>query len=207
MMEIFGDIWRWMNENSGALSAMGNWLMLLVWALYFQLILTNYRYRFRPKILVNRSSSAVESHCIITNMSAETIYLESILVELDFGESIFRHVLSDIVRDRHGRQRTRYQGPLASGEMLDIGSFRSVIERGLGSPQAQDLENGIEDIKSILITPVATYTAEDRLIGAERRFLVDARANEISSRQYSASQIRSGARQREVEQFLLKHLR
>lgn len=205
-MQDLGDIWQWLNTNSGAISAIGSICTLAVWVLYFQLLLNTYRYRLRPRLLINRTGKAVEAKCIITNMSVEKIYLESVLVTLEFAGPSMTFILSEIVTDGKGRQRARYQGPLASGELLDIGSYRSIVERGLREQRASKPGCEMDELKAIIITAVATYTAEERLVASERRFdLVDA-GKTISSRQYSARQVRSGRRRREIERFVVRNV-
>lgn len=205
-MQILTHIWTWLGENNAAINAVFSGLTLLVWILYFQLLLNTYRYRLRPRILINRAAKAMEAHCVVTNMSVEKIYLESVLVTLELEDYAMTCGLSDIITDGNGRQNMRYQGPLASGEMLDIGSFRSIIEHGVKVSVAGGLEIEMKDVKSALITTVATYTAEERVIGAERRFILSEDDRTISSRQYSARQILSGRRQREIERWVVQNL-
>ncbi|MAY63063.1 MAG: hypothetical protein CML29_12690 [Rhizobiales bacterium] len=199
------EIWQTVTNNSGGINVVTNLLMLGVWALYFQLILTTYRHGLRPKILVNRAAGyTLDARCIITNMSSEKIYLESVLLTLANDEEEQTFVLTEYVgTEAQTASPQLFQGPLASGELIDIGSFRSLMDRSLGPDADHPLRE--PNLRSLRILVVATYTAEDQIIGAERTFDIRGEDHRLSPRRYSADQIRSGSRRAEIERYMLRH--
>ena len=79
---IVEPLWSWLRENHGAVSALASLATLVVWTLYFQMLLMNYRRTLRPKILINRGAGhRLQAHCLIANMSAEPIYIEAVLLD------------------------------------------------------------------------------------------------------------------------------
>jgi hypothetical protein len=200
------DIWQFITSNSGGINVITNILMLGVWALYFQLILHTYRHGLRPKILINRAAGCtLDARCIITNMSSEKIYLESVLLTLSNDEEEQTFVLTEYVgaEPQSATPQLLFQGPLSSGELVDIGSYRSLMDRSLGSDANHPLRE--PNLRSLKIAVVATYTAEDQIIGAERTFDIDPEDHRMSPLRYSADQIRSGRRRAEIERYMLRH--
>ncbi|GEM_PF-1142688 len=202
---LMAEIWQFLTNNSGGINVITNILMLGVWALYFQLILTTYRHGLRPKILVNRAAGhTLDARCIITNMSSEKIYLESVLLTIASDEEEQTFVLTEYVSaEAQTASQQLFQGPLASGELIDIGSYRSLMDRSLGADANHPLRE--PNLRSLKITVVATYTAEDQIIGAERTFDVKESDHRLAPRHYSANQIRSGRRRAEIERYMLRH--
>ena len=78
------NIWPFINENSGALNLFVNTLMLGVWTFYLQMLFTQHRRARLAKILINRGAGHdLEARCIVSNMSAESIYLQALIFEYE----------------------------------------------------------------------------------------------------------------------------
>lgn len=180
-------MWNWLTQNHGAVTALTSCLTLVVWLLYFQLLYTNYRRSVRPKILITLGGGPhVDAECIITNMSTEPIYLDSLVLSLHDGHGDIVCSLSDLTKDetRHDLRGMTMQGSLASGEMISLGSYRHLLRRAGHDPEGQGSETF-----EFSITAIAIYTAEDNLVAAERRFTRD--GTRLRAHAMSASQIRS----------------
>lgn len=118
-------MWAWLNNNYGALAALFQCLTLVVWTLYLQLFLSSVRHRTRPKVLINRGAGrSLDSRCIITNMSAEPVYVEAVVAALGLGKDrdgfTLTCSLGNIDRDQSqaGDPRSEwYQGPFQVAEL------------------------------------------------------------------------------------------
>lgn len=201
------DIWQFITTNSGGISVVTNVMMLAIWVLYFQLLLHTYRHGMRPKILINRAAGyTLDARCVITNMSSEKIHLESVLLVLRSDKEEQTFVLTEHADNEAEEMPPQvwFQGPLGSGELIDIGTYRSLIDRALG-PNSSDHPLREPRLRSLKIAVVATYTAEDQIIGAERSFDIKGDDRRMAPRAYSAEQIRSGRRRAEIERFMLRY--
>src|SRR3546814_15291717 len=77
-------MWEWLAGNAEALNVLANVGMLIVWISYLQLFLAGYRRERRSKILVNRGAGTeMTAHYLLTNMSAEAIYVKSHVAPLE----------------------------------------------------------------------------------------------------------------------------
>lgn len=193
-------MWSWLQERGQAISAIASMSMLVIWVLYFQLLLRQYRHRVRPMILINRDAGdTLDARCIVANMSAEPVYVEQILVARGAGGSVpARSIISTGARhaDKASTaQDVRKQGPLKSGETVDVGSYRDLLQ-----PAAKASQQDGAGSRAFTIIVVATYTAEDRLVAAERTF--DVSGSRLRPRTYAARQIRSGRQRRRLERLI-----
>lgn len=200
-------MWEFVKANHGAISAVATVVTLIVWALYFQLLLNSYRHRVRPKININRGGGpSTSSRCVISNMSAEAVYVEAIILTLRDGDKRRVCYLSDLdvslSSDRDERTQL-FQGPLAAGEFIDIGSFDGLIERASDTFERGDMIAA--DAHRLEVMVVATYTAEGGLIAAERRYDLDRRGGQgiLTPITFTTRQIRSRKERRNIERIIL----
>jgi hypothetical protein len=209
-------MWQWLLDNHGAVSAIASILTLFVWGLYFQLLYNNYRRLRRPKILINRGAGqTVQARCIVANMSAESIYVEAVLVSFDPDRRDTEPTvcsLSDLdmpVPTEKDPRRTWLQGPLQSGELIDIGSYQSLIDKAVSGKDADATRHGALPLHAIAVTVVASYLSEDRLVAAERVFDLERRdaAVRLRPRSFAARQIRSRADRASIEALMMRDLR
>ncbi|WP_163269877.1 hypothetical protein [Chelativorans alearense] len=200
-------MWEVINENHGGISAAAAVVTVVIWALYFQLLLNSYRHRIRPKININRGGGrSSSSRCVISNMSAEAVYVEAIILTLRDGDKQLVFHLSDldVTLSADGDLRPQlFQGPLASGEFIDIGSFNSLIERAENTFETGQTLAGSAESLEVMV--VCTYTADDGLIAAERRFDLPCKDGErlLNPTMLSTRQIRSRRERRDIEKFML----
>lgn len=208
-------MWEWLKDNNGAVSALASILTLIVWTLYFQLLYNNYRRLRRPRILINRGAGeTAEARCIVANMSAEAIYIEAVL--LSFGgdnEDDAPAVCSlgelDTTTSQDGDdpRRAWLQGPLQSGELIDIGSYQSLMDRAAGGTDgAGEDEAGRAQAAKLTVTVVASYLSEDGVVAAERVFDLDrgTRPTRLKPRTTTARQIRSASARRSIERVMIR---
>lgn len=172
-------VWDWLNSNSAVLSLFVSLGTLLVWLFYLQLFLLGYRRRRRSKILINvGGQGALESRCLVCNMSEEPIYLLSLTAAATTTAGTWRRAITDYELDENAPtpkepgQMTR-QGPLHVGDCRDVGSFSDLVERARHArgdwEPAESLEHDRWPTELKLIV-VAIYGSEDLPVAAERRF-------------------------------------
>lgn len=202
-------MWNWVAENSDALNVVLSALMLLVWALYFQLLLNGYRRTRSPKILINRANGhGLGTQCVVTNMSAEAIYVEGVVAEIR-GEDPKEKITCSLTD--HGSKVTPerlseedgYQGPLNSGRSVEIGPYSRIIEHALGEDEGK-----ISAVRGMTLTIVATYGPENRPVAAQRDYDIVERAGRrvLFSETVTTRQVRSAAERRQIERFMREQL-
>lgn len=163
----------WIAENSAALQVGVGVLNALVWVMYLHLFLTSYRRQQETVILIHRGASEDDrARCIVSNMGSEAIYILSVVAELTVdGEVCSAHVTDrdeiDLDSFDDPLRRTS-QGPLKSGEFLDVGSFHDLAVRALHRVAP---DKSPEDVERIRVTVVAASSHAAALVGASREFL------------------------------------
>lgn len=168
---------EWITDNAEAISAIASVLTLFVWVFYAQLLYANYSRQRRARIIINRGSGKhIDSLCLVSNMSAESIYVQHIVAVLEYSGRELQLDISDFQQaSGEGPEYSTHQGPLGSGDYLHVGSFNNLLQR---VADAFDIEmsgfhpkNGLR-FDAIEIRLIAVYGPEDSPIGARRRFLL-----------------------------------
>ena len=197
---------QWLLEHSPFLSFVASLLMLVVWIAYLQVFWMNYRRQLRANVVISRGAGAgLDSLCLVSNMSAEPIFIEGMIVFAEQGEQRWAKAvtnLSDIVEDAAHALRPAREGPLKSGEYITIGTFRDLVE--LADPEAPDPPR----VEVIEIWIVADFSSENDLVFARRRFMLAARGRRTVLRpaELETRRINSARERRDVEEALQQHL-
>lgn len=170
---------QWINDNASAINAVSGVLTLFVWLFYAQLLYAGYKRQRRPRILINRGQGKhIHSLCIISNMSAEAIFVQHIVAVLETSEGELKLDISEY-QQSEGEDSPRYQthqGPLESGDYLHVDTFHDIVRR---IAMTHDIE--MDDYRprvdmtfqALEIRLISVYGPEDRPIGARRRFLLE----------------------------------
>jgi hypothetical protein len=180
-------MWDLITQNKDILIVLTNFGTLIIWLVYAQLLYSGFRRQRSPKVIINRGSKKdINALCIISNMSAEAIFISYIFAEIETNQGTIELDVTDLEHissedNDSGNDsnpigkladNTR-QGPLASGGYLHIGSFNSLICR-IGKEEGLDMDGHIPrgnlEFISISILLVAIYGPEKMPVGAERRF-------------------------------------
>lgn len=197
-------MWEWFQHNSGAISSIATLATLVVWIGYFQVLLNGYRHRMRARILINRGGGRnIDARCVLSNMSSEPIYIEAIVISLEGDEDDQICSLSDFEIRSSSEVDPRVkmlQGPLDSAEMVDIGSYREILD------QIMDFNgrSGAGYTGKFTITVIATYTAENALVASERTYEAyeDGGKVRLYSPTVSAQMVRSKRERRRLQRLL-----
>lgn len=167
-------MWEWIASNHQVISALANIAMLFVWIAYLQVFVSSYRRQKRPNILIHRGAgSELEARCLISNMSAEPIYIESLIATLETADGRWSCPVTDVDEGRSDLTLATRQGAMQTGQFADFGSFRSLLESGLRmrtEPERGTASDALESVKVLEIKVIAVHGSEDLLAGAIRRF-------------------------------------
>lgn len=204
----------WLARYSDVLSVSISAAMLAVWIGYLQLFLQGYRRERRPKILISRGvGSGLGSRCLLCNMSAEAIYIHSLVARLGSSDrQVFASVTDLLEGDDTTKPNIRdatIQGPVASGGYVDVGTFENILTRA-GWPARRGLrpDPPAAGPAEIELTVLATYGSEDLLVGARRVFDITPAENDwkISPRSAETTQIRSRRERRALHRAYMDYL-
>ncbi|RBI85693.1 hypothetical protein DRV85_08165 [Rhodosalinus halophilus] len=203
----------WIAGNSDVLRLAVSLLTVAVWVAYLQVFLMSYLRQRTPVILISTGASSDEqARCIVSNMSSEPIYLIDVLAEvtLDDGARQSAQVterdeldFGDVARPI---ERTN-QGPLASGDFVDIGSFSEVLHR---VEKRSGLEDVMARVTGMTLTAAAASGRASKIVAACRSYSArraeDGRLS-FAPHRLMARQLRHGRRRRRVLRQLRGELR
>lgn len=161
----------WISHNSEMLQVMLNGMMVVIWIAYLQIFFVSFRRQQRSKILINMSvGSGLSARCCISNLSLEPLYLYDVVVELTTKAGTREAVITDRTEMTDEQvtitSQGTNQGPLNSGDSIDIGSFNDIIERASRKLEGVDLLN----VTHFQITALAQTSSSPQVIGAYRKY-------------------------------------
>lgn len=183
----------WLFEHGDNVSVLTDIGTLLIWLVYAQLLYFGFRRQRRPRLLINRGRKKdIDALCIISNMSAEPVFIQHIIAELETSHGVVRLDVTDHTEsyDEGDEERSQdgsssapahspilrdgsHQGPLESGQFVHIDSFGKLVRR-LAHEGGFELQGYQPDPDSVFhaltIRIICIYGSEDLPIGAERRF-------------------------------------
>lgn len=201
-------MWQWVMDNSAGLGVVVSIGTMVIWVAYFQILLSSYTRQRRTRILINRGAGrGTEARCLISNMGAEPLYVMSILATLSRGDSRMTAAITDL--DHHevdavsdSREGTN-QGPLESGDFMDIGTFSALMARCARAcgEDAESLESRFDGFELLII---AAYGADDLSVGARRVFRLCAgdQGKVLDPVGISTDQLRRRGQRRRLERLL-----
>lgn len=202
---------EWVAQHSPVLQVFLNGLMVLIWILYLQIFLTSFRRQRRPDILITVGAGVgLKARCFVTNLGLEPVYLLDLLVEIETEEGMQQARITDRTElsdeELKNPAEATNQGPLKSGEFIDIGSFETLVKRA--SSEDHPFRPGA-DVFSIEITALIATATTSSLAGASRKYVVrcdeDGRI-QLFPTNIIATQIRSRAGQRRLRKKLSHEL-
>ena len=175
-------IYHWIRENQFIFTLAISTATLCVWIFYAHLLMLSHRRQRRPKLIINRGAGRnLNSLCLISNMSAEPIFINQIFFLLHTSEGTFSSDVTDVreVGDEDNPRdiilsQATHQGPLRQGDFTHIGSFAALIRRvtrqhGLEVDDKMFPSTGVT-FHSIEIRVIAYYSSEPEAIGVMRGY-------------------------------------
>ncbi|MBS1303458.1 hypothetical protein [Loktanella sp. SALINAS62] len=202
-------MFEWIAQHSELLNVLLNGLMVVIWVAYLQIFLVSFRRQQRTDIIINMGAgSGLEARCFVSNLGLEPLYLHDVLVELTTSGGTYTAVITDranLTDEQLNRpSEATNQGPLRSGDYIDIGSFSDLLERA--SDSLQDVN--CSDVTHIKITAVAKTSSSSHIVGAFRDYQLHKSGSRTKVRptQIGATQIRSWWHRRTLRKEMSRRL-
>ncbi|WP_121062601.1 hypothetical protein [Chachezhania antarctica] len=191
-------------SNIGLFQLATSVVVILVWLVYLNIFLKDFRQQRRSSLLITRGGADdITARCLVSNMGAQPAYLLDVLACFDTPDGpVFASVVdrSELRQDQVDLpSELTGQGPIASGGFVDIGSFRDVAGRALDGSGFR-----VNDCDDLKLVAVATTNQAQRLVAAVRDFGFDHDGDtvHVAPRAVEARQIRSRRDQRRIRKVL-----
>ncbi len=201
---------EWIQNNASSINAATSVAMLAVWMVYLHVFQRGYRRQTRAKIVINRAvGKTLDAHCFISNMSAHSIYVETVLVTVECKDCRISGVITDFSasdeeRPTDPRQET-HQGPLHSGDQTSLGTFDHLIQRTVDNQDepVRDLIASSQSI-GIEVMVIGDYLSDDLVVGAKRRFVAEKNGETwlVRPKTVQTEQVRSRRERRSIRRLL-----
>lgn len=190
-------MYQWIVDHKEVLSVIASIGSVIIWLVYAQLLYLGFRRQRQPRLIINRGRNKdIDALCLISNMSAESIFIAYIIAELETTEGSITMDVTDFEQqydesDESGedqddslnqsfakslqqdaKDNTR-QGPIKPGEFFHIGTFSDLIHR-LARDEGICMDGhkpqGDLEFTRLTLRLIGIYGPEDMPIGAERSF-------------------------------------
>lgn len=187
-------MYNWIAEHQKVLSVLASLGSVIIWLVYAQLLYLGFRRQRSPRLIINRGRNKdINALCLISNMSAESVFMEYIIAELETSEGTITMDVTDFEQeysegdenreDRRsespaeqqpldGADNTR-QGPIEPGGFLHIGTFCELIQRlarDEGIRMNGRVPQGDLEFTRLTLRLIGIYGPESMPVGAERSF-------------------------------------
>ncbi len=167
-------------------------IMTLIWVIYLQLVLVQYRRANRPFLLIHHAhENDPGALCLFVNMSKEPVHLQCVKAFFHTETGTTERFVTDYDRitpeDQNVLSRLR-QGPIQPGGYIVLGSFASILSEKKPSneaDQATQAGDPLADVQSFELCIAVTHGPSKYLIGARRRFYVENDADKTIIRPHS----------------------
>ncbi len=188
-------MFEWIQQNSEALQLGSSIIMTVVWVVYLELLLRSFARQRRSMVLINLGAgSGLGARCFVSNLGFDPIYVIDIFVTLSFADgSDCKTFITDrseiAAEDLNAPSDGTNQGPLKSGEYVDIGSLGDVMMR---VRKAIDPEIELKNVDQIDLCVIAAAASSSSYVIAHRTYDVkgDAR-EELIPQRATTSQVRT----------------
>ena len=162
----------WIATHAGPLQLAISLLTAVVWLAYLHILWLNFRRQRQPAILINRSVAHDENaHCFVTNMGAEPIYLMDVMARVVTDEKTYTVKVTEreeiALEDVTDPLTRTNQGPLKTGEFVDIGSFLDLLKRADARIGTEGL---FDKVQQMDLTVAAADGHASHLVAARREF-------------------------------------
>lgn len=199
-------------QNSGLISMAASVAMVAIWLIYLQLFWRSYRRQMRASVIIHLGAgTGMDAQCLISNMSAEAIHIEGIILVLTRGDESWRTTVTTAggaSHDAGGQTVPQHEGPLASGRFINIGRLQDLVDRAFSNVKEDKTAADRLGFDSFEIWVIADYSAEQNLVFARRGFNVQQAGGHWALRadRMRTETLRNGPRQRRIKRDLQEHL-
>lgn len=184
----------WIAEHQKTLSVIASFSSVLIWLVYAQLLYLSFRRQRSSRLIINRGRNKdINALCLISNMSAESVFIQYIIADLHTSEGTITMDVTDFEQeysqgDENPEKRSNNagspsgvidasentrQGPIKPGGFSHIGTFSELIERlarDEGIKMNGHMPKGDLEFTHIKLRLIGIYGPENKPIGAERGF-------------------------------------
>ena len=197
-------------EYAPLISAGASVLMLAVWGIYLDLFWRSYRRQHRAKIVIGHGEGmGLDSLCLVSNMSAEPIHIEGVIVAAEHGEQRWARAITSLsdIEGASGPKKPSREGPLKSGDYIVLGTFRELLDLAR-APADCACRDDQTQLDAIAVLVIADLSTETDLVFAQRRFRIRRHARGVAFRpeDIETRRITRADERREVEEILRSHL-
>ncbi len=196
----------WIAENAATLQLAIGLLTGVVWLAYLHIIWLNFRRQRQPVILINRSVSQDENaHCLVTNMGSEPIYLMEIMAWIVTDDKKYNVKVTEreeVALDKVENPLSQTnQGPIRSGDFVDIGSFLDLLRR---AETRIGVEGLFHKVRQMDLTVAAADGHAKHLVASRRKFKVERKEEKpyFIPEQLMTDQIRNRFQRRKIAALL-----
>lgn len=167
-------------NNSASLSAFASLLMTIIWIVYLNVVVKQYRRANRPFLIIHHAhDNDPGALCLFVNMSKEPVHIQCVLAKVrKNGEYIDQYItdFKQVSPDSTDIQSHLKQGPIHSGGYLVLGTFREIIKGARSDTREEDEpEDEIYDLQhvdSLELCLAVIHGPSSFPIGARRRFFL-----------------------------------
>ncbi len=200
----------WIAEHSELINLLINIGMLVVWVAYLQVFLAGYKRHRKAKILINPGGGkGLEARCLVTNMSAEPIYIHALLARLDGPSGTMTFPVTEPDKAEHWQAPSDLklwtrQGPLEKGKVRDMGAMQLIFDHIRSESLSVSGVRLVESARQVELQVLAVYGSEDVMVAARRRFRIERHqdAVELHPLTLAAEQVTSRRERRRIVQIL-----
>lgn len=204
-------MWNWLAENASPIQAAVGAITALVWVVYLQILVSGLRRQGRTEILIHLGGSqSLDARAFISNLGFEPIYVLEILLTIWSTDGERETSIADRTEmakeDLSNPSATTFQGPLKSGEFIDIGSFEDLLKRARWNT-SDDLDPGAT--KRVEVKVAAISAASSAVVASKRLFYVECDGDKcrIRPKTLYATQIRSWSGRYKLKRELQENLK
>lgn len=204
-------MWNWLAEYASPIQAAVGAITALVWVVYLQILVSGLRRQGRTEILIHLGGSqSLDARAFISNLGFEPIYVLEILLTIWSTDGERETSIADRTEmakeDLSNPSATTFQGPLKSGEFIDIGSFEDLLKRARWNT-SDDLDPGA--IKRVEVKVSAISAASSAVVASKRLFYVECDGDKcrIRPKTLYATQIRSWSGRYKLKRELQENLK
>lgn len=208
-------VFDWLGAHHEALAVLVSLGTLLVWVTYLQAFLASYRRQHTGTLLITLGQGrGLEAHCLVTNMSAEPVYVLSLIARVESDACVRSRAITELEgepwKEPSDLRLWTRQGPLDSGGLRDMGTFDDIVDHVLAAGRAtgRDADGRAIGLRRVVVQVIAVHGAEDLPVGAERAFEIVGNGPGLVLRPQSAGarQIRSRRERRQLLRLLEQDL-
>lgn len=124
----------WIFQNISFLQLLTSIAMAVIWMVYLQMLLVSVRRQRATVLTVNRGAGqGFGAQVILANLSFEPVFVRDLIAVLHTGEGQVSSFVTDLgelgQEDMSRELQGTVQGPLGTGDHLNLGSFDGILGR------------------------------------------------------------------------------